>query len=1180
MFFLIRNLAPIFAMLGLASILAGCPPQPATTLNANPAVLNFTLADVSKSFRVDIANGSLDWTASDNQPWLNIAPANGNADGTITVTVDRAQMDTTQANSGTVTVTAGTLTDTVNVTVEADPPLADVSDLLAEDLAAVDTDGDGRVSFTEAQADLPGLTQTLFDGIDDNGDGFLSDRELAAGGGEVDLTPIDTAYFPMAVGNSWTYAFGEYGNSLGANSLRLSVAEQLEVAGHDVWRVDLSLPGLSTGVPLFKGLDSDDITGDNPAIPTYWVFVEGTWYAALSLDVLDELPDTSQLLPIGKVLRWPTSLAYLQSSGLLESASNEITGIVALAAQDFDANSEALYSYLNAVYSGDTEAAFALFLAFGNEFTGYESGDPSADALVQLLADLGIALEPITVFFERLSVILQDMSTELSEIEEMPVSLPFWTAWEETFGKTYVNDDLVIQGSVRVLTQIAYELALHHDAEASYSEDDLDAYNVYLSELFYAVEENVGLLTADPAAFVDLVQAFATEYESESPAVEAAVGATLNVLEAVEALLPALEEHMPFPLNLAGLETFLGEGTDFATAYTETNGADPAAAFVSVLLGGAQALVDELEVVAPNVNAIAADLEDLETQATSSLIPRFDFATYAKVFGDFESFFETYGETETDALATALGIGTGAVSGTLDVVAGLAEEVAKVPFEEFAGNLESLLPTVPDFPLPRGLEDFGIPDRADCIAQGVEFNLEDEVYTITSTIYTRDLGPAMLFFLPLQYAVVDGEFVGTISTGDIAFELSEVFDAADTDGDEVLSLAEAQATLPGVSELAFAELDTDSDGSLTLHEVQIFGSGADAYETDDEMEEASPIAAGETQSHNFHNYYDIDWVVVEVTDPVTVTLNAASETGYIYFYLDLYDSDGNGLASADGDEVSLAHSIYTPGFYFIRVGNYDVDETLENAYTLHLEEMPAPELVLDSFEVDDSPEQASPIAVDEVQDRTFHVSNDQDWVAIEVTEPTTLSLRGESETGEVYFYIDLYDASINWLASVEGYSEALTYIFDTPGTYYALVSTEYVDELTGNAYTLSLEQIPTPDPDSFEVDDSPGQASSIAVDEVQSRNFHVSNDQDWAVIEVTDATTLTMTTQNLASDLDTTLTLFDGEMSELAYNDDDQGLESRIDHTFETPGTYYLLAAPLSGANPGATYELTVVQGN
>ena len=53
------------------------------------------------------------------------------------------------------------------------------SDLLSN-LQAADTNGDGQLSFTEAVAQIPGLTASQFDTLDTNSDGGLSDAELRA----------------------------------------------------------------------------------------------------------------------------------------------------------------------------------------------------------------------------------------------------------------------------------------------------------------------------------------------------------------------------------------------------------------------------------------------------------------------------------------------------------------------------------------------------------------------------------------------------------------------------------------------------------------------------------------------------------------------------------------------------------------------------------------------------------------------------------------------------------------------------------------------------------------------------------------------------------------------------------------------------------------------------------------
>lgn len=65
------------------------------------------------------------------------------------------------------------------------PPIetSDLLELLETSFDDVDTNGDGEVSFAEAQAALPGLTQDVFDSVDTNGDGQISKDEAGSGAG-------------------------------------------------------------------------------------------------------------------------------------------------------------------------------------------------------------------------------------------------------------------------------------------------------------------------------------------------------------------------------------------------------------------------------------------------------------------------------------------------------------------------------------------------------------------------------------------------------------------------------------------------------------------------------------------------------------------------------------------------------------------------------------------------------------------------------------------------------------------------------------------------------------------------------------------------------------------------------------------------------------------------------------
>lgn len=59
-------------------------------------------------------------------------------------------------------------------------PVFIVSTLAQSDLASVDLDGSGTVSFEEASAVMDGLTEDMFAAADTDQDGALSEEEYAA----------------------------------------------------------------------------------------------------------------------------------------------------------------------------------------------------------------------------------------------------------------------------------------------------------------------------------------------------------------------------------------------------------------------------------------------------------------------------------------------------------------------------------------------------------------------------------------------------------------------------------------------------------------------------------------------------------------------------------------------------------------------------------------------------------------------------------------------------------------------------------------------------------------------------------------------------------------------------------------------------------------------------------------
>ncbi|MCP4168938.1 MAG: DNRLRE domain-containing protein [Chloroflexi bacterium] len=121
----------------------------------------------------------------------------------------------------------------------------------------------------------------------------------------------------------------------------------------------------------------------------------------------------------------------------------------------------------------------------------------------------------------------------------------------------------------------------------------------------------------------------------------------------------------------------------------------------------------------------------------------------------------------------------------------------------------------------------------------------------------------------------------------------------------------------------------------------------------------------------------------------------------------------------------------------------------------------------------------------------------------------------------------------------------------------------------------------TPDcADPYEPDNIWQQANLILLNgEIQQHNYHQPGDNDYVKFGAVASDKLTLYTDNLASGVDTTLTLYDSDgITQLAYNDIDPANPpaSRITWTAPANGTYFLKAANFNPDTGGCamTYDL------
>jgi len=106
-------------------------------------------------------------------------------------------------------------------------------------------------------------------------------------------------------------------------------------------------------------------------------------------------------------------------------------------------------------------------------------------------------------------------------------------------------------------------------------------------------------------------------------------------------------------------------------------------------------------------------------------------------------------------------------------------------------------------------------------------------------------------------------------------------------------------------------------------------------------------------------------------------------------------------------------------------------------------------------------------------------------------------------------------------------------------------------------------------PDIYEPNDSAETAKEILNNILQNHSLHVANDQDWMSFDI-DSEVTNLTIETSGDSGDTRLWLYDSTISELEFNDDTNGLFSRITRDSLSAGRYYIL---VNEFNPSSTME-------
>jgi len=223
----------------------------------------------------------------------------------------------------------------------------------------------------------------------------------------------------------------------------------------------------------------------------------------------------------------------------------------------------------------------------------------------------------------------------------------------------------------------------------------------------------------------------------------------------------------------------------------------------------------------------------------------------------------------------------------------------------------------------------------------------------------------------------------------------------------------------------------------------------DAFEPDDSFAAARPVTNGVTQLRSIHRAGDVDWVQFTLTgsraDVLIDTDGPAGDTVIEVFRAanpgTVWDSDDDG---GNGAFARLQMIDLAPGTYYVRISDFGNDSPIPS-YSLRISWQNA--LVpgtADRYEPDNTFSDAKTIGNGEIQSRSIHALNNQDWARFTLASTATnvrIETDGPSGDTELWLYgPDSVATTIGY--DDDGGFDLFSRIFVptlAPGTYYIRV---------------------------------------------------------------------------------------------------------------------------------------------
>ena len=185
-------------------------------------------------------------------------------------------------------------------------------------------------------------------------------------------------------------------------------------------------------------------------------------------------------------------------------------------------------------------------------------------------------------------------------------------------------------------------------------------------------------------------------------------------------------------------------------------------------------------------------------------------------------------------------------------------------------------------------------------------------------------------------------------------------------------------------------------------------------------------------------------------------------TGRTDTYMELFDSDEELLDENDDGgsnyNARIRFNVVAGNTYYAVVRGYNQETTGNYGFRAFF---PASgSMAPDEYEPDNEPSQAKPIEIGSSQQRTFHSSDDVDWVSFQITQSGryVINVRGVNNN-RLDTYIELYDNNTNLIAEDDDGGDSLSSRLSVnlaAGTY--LLKIWCLDEEPNQGYTLNIAE--------------------------------------------------------------------------------------------------------------------------